>query len=122
MCILSVKGHHQVQLYFLCHNFFFMMHSGTSRCIQNFPRCSFIRQILPAQEGSGDTEVLASDSGPPRKSFCKENWTWLDAVAMRHSPSRGKPRIQPMCAGLLGHHIHHPSVLSTVWVEGGFIL
>lgn len=46
------------------------MPSGTSWSSQSCPRCSFITQILPAEEGPGDTELLASDFGPVRKSFC----------------------------------------------------
>ena len=61
--------HHRAGFYFLCLSFFL------SSCPLGLPgpsRVAKVNQVLPAEEGPGDMELLASDLGLVRNSFCEE--------------------------------------------------
>lgn len=85
------------------------MPSGTSGSSQSCPRCSFITQILPAEESPGDTELLASDFGPVRKSFCSCGCETLslrregkNSVGSTFWPSHQLPHSSVYCIPLVG--------------------
>ena len=62
--------HHRTGLYFSCLSFF--LSSGTLG-VADPSRVAKVNQVLPVKEGPGDMELLASDLGLVRNSFCKEN-------------------------------------------------
>lgn len=78
-------------------------------------RGSFIDHILPAEEGPEDT-VSASDPGPPRKSFCKENCYLRLSVDLTLTLRR-ESRIQPTCVEFWGHHTSHPLHYSITYIH-----
>lgn len=73
--------HHRAGLYFLYLPFFLLS------CPLGLPgpsRVAKVNQVLPAEEGPGDMELLASDLGLVRNSFCDENGELVAAVGVRH--------------------------------------
>ena len=100
-----------IRLDFICYVSLLLvnMPSGTSWSSQSCPRCSLITQILPAEEGPGDTELLASDLGPARKSFCSCGCETLslrregkNSVGSTFWPSHQSPHSSVYCIPLVG--------------------